>query len=162
MLEVQRLDTRIHQRSGFCCSEPSLDLYLQRCANQHQRDGISTTHVLVDTQQPERILGYYSLAAAQLLLSELDLVDRQRLPKYPVPAIRMARLAICQPAQGQGHGEWLLGHAVQRCLALRQQLGVRALLVDALHPHAAAFYRTYGFRPSQADALTLYLPLPRP
>lgn len=41
----------------------------------------------------------------------------------------------------------------------RQNLGVRALLVDALHEKAARFYRAYGFREATANSHTLYLPL---
>ncbi|WP_223846228.1 hypothetical protein [Wenzhouxiangella sp. AB-CW3] len=35
-------------------------------------------------------------------------------------------------------------------------------MVDALNEKAADFYRAYGFRPTTARALTLYLPLGTP
>lgn len=126
---------------------------------QHHRDGISTTHVLVAHAAAAEVLGFYSLAAAQVRLAELQDADRKRLPRYPVPAIRMARLAVALTQQGQGHGELLVAHAVDRCLGLRAELGVRLLIVDALHEAAAAFYGRYGFRPTTDAALTLYLPL---
>lgn len=158
---VEQLKPRRHDREGFSCGEPSLDAYLRRQAAQHHRDGISTTHVLVEAADPARILGYYTLSAAQLLLTDLQDADRKRLPDYPVPAIRMGRLAVAIDAQGQGHGEWLLAHAVARSLALREELGVRVLLVDALHARAARFYRAYGFRETMAGTRVLYLPLGR-
>lgn len=71
----------------------------------------------------------------------------------------MGRLAVSSSEQGKGHGEYLIGHAVARCLSLREQLGVRVLLVEALHESAARFYRAYGFRETAANSLTLYLPL---
>lgn len=71
----------------------------------------------------------------------------------------MGRLAVLTNEQGKGHGDYLLAHAVARCLGLREQLGVRVLLVDALHERAALFYRAYGFREATANAHTLYLPL---
>lgn len=108
---------------------------------------------------PVRILGYYSLSAAQLLLTDLQEVDRKRLRSYPAPAIRMGRLAISASEQGKGHGGYLLAHAVARCLGLREQLGVRVLLVAVLHEKAARFYRAYGFREATANSHTLYLPL---
>ena len=159
---VELLDPKRHDRSGFVCGETSLDDYLRKQAAQHHRDGISTTHVLIDINEPDRILGYYSLSAAQLKLSELSENDRRRLPRYPVPAVRMGRLAVAADQQGRGHGELLLAHAVARCLGLRAELGVRVLLVDALSEKAADFYRAYGFRPTTARALTLYLPLGKP
>lgn len=159
MLVVEQLKPRRHDREGFACGEPALDVYLRQQAAQHHRDGISTTHVLVDNADPARILGYYSLSAAQLLLTDLQQVDRKRLPNYPVPAIRMGRLAVVAGEQGRGHGEYLLAHAVARCLGLREELGVRVLLVDVLHEKAARFYRAYGFREATASLRTLYLPL---
>ena len=130
MLAVELLKPKRHDRDGFACGEPSLDDYLRTLATQHHRAGISTTHVLVDDSDSRRILGYYTLAAAQLLLSDLSEEDRRGLPRYPVPAIRMGRLAIAVSAQGQGLGDYLLAHAVARCLGLREQL--HALLLAPL------------------------------
>jgi len=159
VLAVEQLQPKRHDRNGFSCGESTLDTYLRQQAAQHHRDGISTTHVLVGDEAPGRILGYYTLSAAQLLMTELQEQDRKRLPAYPVPAIRMGRLAVASVEQGKGHGDYLLAHAVARCLGLREQLGVRVLLVDALHGKAARFYRGYGFRDTAENALTLYLPL---
>lgn len=156
---VERLDPKVHDRIGFSCGERSLDIYLREQAAQHHRDGIATTHVLVDPAMRARILGYYTLSAAQLLLSDLAETDRRHPPRYPVPAARLGRLAVATFAQGQGHGDFLLAHVVARCLDLRAQLGVRVLVVDALHEAAAAFYCAYGFRPAAVNARSLYLPL---
>ena len=159
MLVVQRLDGRIHGREGFDCGEPSLNRYLHELATQHHRAGVATTHVLVEHEAPSKILGYYSLAAAQLTSGELAPAERRRLPRHPVPVARLARLAVALGEQGHGLGESLLQDVVKRCLGLRTELGIHALLVDALHARAAAFYRRYGFRETSAGALTLYLPL---
>ena len=155
------LDARRHDRAGFTCGEPALDSYLRLYAGQHQRDGIATTHVLCDDGDPSRLLGYCTLAAAQLHLDDLEAADRKRLPAYPVPAVRLGRLAVAAAVQGKGYGPLLLGHAVNCSIALRRELGVRVLVVDALHERAAAFYRRHGFREIAGDALTLYLPLGR-
>ncbi len=159
MLVVQRLDGRVHDRKGFDCSEPSLNRYLHELASQHHRAGVATTHVMVDDMLPSKILGYYSLAAAQMSLRDLTQADKRRLPRHPIPVARLARLAVALDEQGHGLGEALLQDVVKRCLGLRTELGIHALLVDALHERAAAFYRRYGFRATAADALTLYLPL---
>lgn len=154
------LDTRWHHRDSFSCGEPTLDVYLHERAGQHQRDGIATTHVLIDDADAGCILGYCSLAAAQMNLQDLQPADRKCLPDYPVPAVRIGRLAVSGDRQGNGYGRLLLGHAVNCSLQLRQQLGVRVLLVDALHDKAVAFYRAYGFRLTIAElGQTLYLPL---
>jgi len=154
------LDKRLHDRSGFTCGVPALDDYLHRQASQHHRDGIATTHVLVDESVPGCVLGYCSLSAAQLQLEELKPQDRARLPSYPSPAIRMGRLAVSTDRQGQGYGQLLVGHAINVALAARQTLSVRMLIVDAKDTKAAGFYTSYGFRPTSSQSLTLYLPIP--
>lgn len=153
------LDGRRHDREGFACGVAALDDYLRRRAGQHQRDDIATTHVLIDEADPARILGYCALSAAQLHLQELREDDRKRLPAYPMPAIRVGRLAVSSAEQGRGYGGLLLGHAVNRALSVRQTLGVRVLIVDAKEARAAAFYESFGFRRTASGALTLYLPI---
>lgn len=160
-LQLTLLDGRRHDCASFACGIPALDHYLQRQASQHQRDGIATAHVLVDDNHPDRILGYCSLAAAQLLLQDLQPEDRKRLPAYPVPAVRVGRLAVAKAEHGKGHGRLLVGHAVNCALVLRQTLGVRVLLVDAKDERVVPFYTSLGFRLTSADARVLYLPLGR-
>lgn len=153
------LDGRRHDREGFACGVAALDDYLYRCAGQHQRDGIAATHVLIDDTEPPRVLGYCAFSAAQLHLQELREDDRKRLPAYPMPAIRVGRLAVSSAEQGRGYGGLLLGHAVNRALSVRQTMGVRVLIVDAKGGRAAAFCESFGFRRTASGALTLYLPI---
>ncbi len=94
-----------------------------------------------------------------MLLTDLKESDRRRLPRYPVPAVRMGRLAVSTSVRGKGYGGLMVGHAVDRCLNLRDELGVRVLIVDALNGNAASFYRAYGFLETSDHARTLYLPL---
>ena len=158
-LRVTLLDGKLHDRSSFSCGVAALDDYLCQRAGQHHRDGIATTHVLTDDAQPAQILGFCALSAAHLHLSELQQADLKRLPAYPVPAMRMGRLAVSASEQGKGYGQLLLGHVVNLALSVRQTMGVRVLIVDAKDAQAAAFYERYGFRPTTSTALSLYLPI---
>ncbi|MDR2881119.1 MAG: GNAT family N-acetyltransferase [Azoarcus sp.] len=153
------LDGRHHDRASFVCGVAALDDYLRQRAGQHQRDGIATTHVLIDDAQPARILGYCALSAAQLHLHELREEDRKRLPAYPVPAMRVGRLAVSRSETGKGYGQLLLGHAVNLALSVRKTMGVRVLVVDAKDAQVAVFYEGFGFRYTANAALTLYLPI---
>lgn len=161
-LRFELLEPAAHDRAAFRCGEPSLDEFLARYASQNHRSGLATTHVLVDDEQPAKILGYASVAMAEVRLESLQTEDQKRLPRYPLPALRLARLAVDATAQGQGHGEALLGFVIDRARTLRAtEIGVCLVVVDALHERAAAFYENYGFRQTAHDALTLYLPLGR-
>ncbi len=161
MLDDHPLDPAIHDRQGFACGVPALDEYLHRLAEQHRRRGISSIYVLTDSAHPERILGYYTLSAAEVDGERLSLGERKKLPRYPVPCFRMGRLACRTDQRGQGVGKLLLGCAVDRCLQARRQVAAYALLVDAKDVVATAFYLHFGFEALLDAPLTLYLPLGR-
>jgi GNAT superfamily N-acetyltransferase len=158
-LSVEELDTRRHDRVSFDCGVEVLNRYLRNLAAQHRAKGIATTFVLVDPDQPDRILGYYTLSAATLSFETLTEADRKGLPAYPIPAVRIGRLAGAASARRQGIGELLLQNAVKRILQARGTLGVFAVVVEAKDAAAEAFYRKYGFRLCNADTRQLYLPL---
>lgn len=161
MLEDQPFDPAVHDRQGFECGVSVLDEYLWRFAEQHRRRGVSSIYVLTDSAQPERILGYYTLSAAEVDGQRLTDAERKKLPRYPVPCFRMGRLACRTDQQDRGLGKLLLGCAVDRCLKARQQVAAYALLVDAKDDAAKAFYVHFGFKTLQDTPLALYLPLGR-
>jgi predicted GNAT family N-acyltransferase len=161
VLDDLPLDPAVHDRQGFECGVPALDEYLHRLAEQHRRRGISSVYVLTESAQPERILGYYTLSAAEVDGQRLAEAERKKLPRYPVPCFRMGRLACRKDQHGMGLGKILLGCAVDRCLKAREQVAAYALVVDAKDDVAKAFYVHFGFKSPQDSPLTLYLPLGR-
>ena len=156
---VEELDPKRHDRAGFECGVEPLNRYLKTLAVQHRAKGIATSFVLVDPAQPTRILGYYSLSAATLAFERLADSDRKGLPAYPIPAVRIGRLASSISGRGTGIGELLLQNAVKRTLQARGTLGVCAIVVEAKDASAEAFYRRYGFRLCDVQSRQLYLPL---
>lgn len=158
-LVVAELDRRVHDRDGFDCGEEVLNRYLRDYAAQHRTRGFSTNFVLVEHQQPSRILGYCTLSAAAIALDKLADADRKRVPAYPVPAVRIGRLAVSIDARRLGYGELLLQNAIKRMLAARETMGVFAALVEAKDERAVSFYIRYGFRVCNDEERQLYLPL---
>ena len=161
MFEECALDPERHDRNGFSCGVPVLDDYLKRYAVQHRRKGISTVYVLVESAAPALILGYYTLSAAQLDAAGLSPADQAGLPRFPVPCIRMGRLACRTDRKGQGLGKLLVGGAVTRCVDARKQIAAYAMVVDAKDETAKKFYEHYGFKSCTDSPLTLYLPFGR-
>ena len=154
MLEEKALDPAIHDRLAFDCGVAALNEYLQRFAEQHRKRGISAAYVLADSSAPAKILGYYTLSAAEVGVERLAEVDRKRLPCF-----RMGRLACRTDQHGRGIGKLLVGCAVDRCLKARRQVAAYALIVDAKDNGARGFYEHFGFKALRDAALTLYLPL---
>ena len=147
-----------HDRSAFSCGEPALDTYLQRQATQDVRRRVAKVFVTVGAM-PHRVVGYYSLSAAEFNKAELPAAAAKRLPHYPVPAAVLGRLAVDQSFQGRGLGETLLMDAIRRTLRASEAMAVHAIVVDAKHESAKAFYERYGFRSFTTMPRRLFLPL---
>lgn len=158
-LVIAELDRRVHDRDGFDCGEEVLNRYLRDYAAQHRSRGFSTTFVLVDDRQPAKILGYYALSAAAIALDKLTGADRKRVPAYPVPAVRIGRLAVSVDAMKHGYGELLLQNSIKRMLLARETMGIFAAVVEAKDQRAVSFYTKYGFRFCNDEQRQLYLPL---
>ena len=157
VLEERLLNAGVRDRNGFDCGVAELNDYLRRLADQHQRKGVSTPFVLVDTDTPREILGYYCLSATHVDAAELLEDDRKKLPRYPVPCFRMGRLAVSKTRQGQGIGKPLVACALERCLNSRRDVAAYALIVDAKDANARRFYEHYGFVAFAGAPMTLYL-----
>jgi GNAT superfamily N-acetyltransferase len=150
---------RSHNRRAFDCGDQDLNEYLDRFARQNHELGGAATFVAVPPDEPTRVLGYYSIAPASIAFERLPAGLLPRLGRYPVPAFRLARLAVDRVAQGQGLGGDLLLDAGARALAVASQVGGVALLIDAKNERAAAWYRRQQASPLVDSQLEFILPL---
>ncbi len=69
---------------------------------------------------------------------------RARLPAYPLPILRICRLAVDERDQGKGIGRFLLRAMLGLALELRDRFGCLGVVVDA-KPGAVRFYENLGF-----------------
>jgi len=145
-----------HDRAAFNSGSEPLDRYLREHVTQDIRRRVTACFVALADEQ--RIAGYYTLASASLMLTDLPAGIIKKLPRYPtVPAIRMGRLAVDQAFKGQGLGGALLADALNR--AVRSEIAAYALMVDAKDEAAAAFYQHHGFIALPESPLSLFLSL---
>jgi len=147
-----------HDRAAFSCGIAELDAYLQRRAGQDVRRRIA--RVFVCTEGGSAIVsGFYTLSALSIDVSALPEDQARKLPRHPVPAALIGRLAVDRSAQGQGLGRLLLADAVQRTLRASEQVAIHALVVDAKSESACRFYAAHGFLSLPDQPMRLFLPL---
>jgi GNAT superfamily N-acetyltransferase len=146
--------TQDHHVHSFACGESVLDDWLKRRALANNVSGASRTFVVADDDY--QVMGYYALAAGAVTHQESTRSIRQNMPD-PLPVMVLARLAVDVRAQGMKLGAALLRDAVERCVLISQNAGVRALLVHALHDQARQFYEYYGFKAAPSHPMTLML-----
>lgn len=148
-----------HDRESFHCGNTSLDNYLQKQATQDLRRRINRVYVATDPDHPAIILGYYTLSTCSIELAGLPEALSRKLPRHPVPAALIGRLAVNQSVQRSGVGRVLLANAIRRTLAVSEQIGIHALLVDAIDDDARKFYEHFGFTLFQTKEHRLFLQL---
>lgn len=86
MFEEHVLDPNQHQRHSFTCGVAALDDYLHRLALQQSKKGLAAVRVLVDSQAPQKILGFCTLSPAQVELAQFDEKAQKSCPVTPYPA----------------------------------------------------------------------------
>src|SRR5690606_13803904 len=82
----------------------------------------------------------------QLDVDELPALARKKLPRYPLPILRLARLAVDRSAQSLGLGTQLLRFVCLIASTMADDFGCAGVVVDA-KPEAVNFYGKYGFVP---------------
>lgn len=135
---LKRTDNRTSFRSGHT----DLDLFFHRYAGQNQfRHHIGVTHIAL---QEQTICGYVTIAAGSMEFDQLP--ESSTLPHhYPLPILRLGRMAVDLRYQSQGIGKLLLQQVCSLALHQKETSGCIGIFVDA-KPEVISFYQKYGFQ----------------
>jgi GNAT superfamily N-acetyltransferase len=143
------------QRQEFDCGIAELNRYVHQQMSQDAKRNIAAPFVLLNENQ---VIGFYTLSASSVNVSDLPAALIKKLPKYPlVPVALLGRLAVDKNYQKQGLGDFLLMDALKRAVVLSEQIAIMAVVVDAINDSASRFYQQYGFE--ELTANRLFLPL---
>ena len=130
-------------RTPFRCGDAALDDFLHRYAGQNQfKSHIAITLVAVDGL---RIAGYATIAGGSLRFSDVPKALRAGFPRYPIPVLRLARLAVDVDYQGRGLGRALTAAVLGQALVVRDVAGCAGVVADA-YAEVLPFYEALGFR----------------
>ena len=149
-VRIERLERRHRALLGdFQNQHVELVDYLKRYALRHaEKDMLARTYLAIDEGAgAPQLAGYFSLATVSVDREHASGVrELDRLPRFPIPGVLLARLAVDSRVQGQGLG----GHLFEQALGLTLELarngaaGFRLLVTDAKDESAARFYERYG------------------
>ena len=144
-----------HKIGDFDCGNKSLNDYLTKYAHQNELKNLSRTYLFIDNNE---VIGYITLCNAQMDFNELPDKIVNKIPKYPIPCVRIARLAVDKKHQQNGIGKQLLSFGFKKVLLISNSVGVKLIVVDA-KPESKTFYEKYGFISLPKNNLTYFLPI---
>ena len=140
----------------FDCGTEELNEFLSRYSLKNDTLGIGKTFIAFDYN--DDVVGYFTLATAQVVYGNIPDEYRGKLPKYPIPSLRIARLAVGKDLQGKGIGKWLLKQAFIKILHVAEITGLYFIIVDAKET-SKSFYEHYGFINFKDKELSYFLPV---
>ncbi|MEM8719252.1 MAG: GNAT family N-acetyltransferase [Cyanobacteria bacterium P01_G01_bin.39] len=145
-------------RSTFDSRNLQLDNYLKKYAWQNQQKRYSMTFVAT-VEDSKEIAGYYCTSASSIEFTNIPDSLKKKLPKYPAPVMLIGQLAVDRKMQGQGLGKVLLMHGLSKAVRISGEMGLFAVIVDAIDESAKEFYLKYGFIALQDAESSLILPI---
>jgi len=145
-----------HDVSAFECGNHDLNRFLKKHAYINQLSGNSTTYV---SCQNNMVAGFYSITLSSISHNRAPKKITENQPRYPIPVILLARLAVDLQHQGKGLGKGLLKDAMLRAVMVADIAGCRAFLVHAKDEQARKWYMQFGLEPSPTDPLHLMITL---
>jgi GNAT superfamily N-acetyltransferase len=161
--EFVALDTRRHDVRSFDCGSEPQTTYLRRYAARNAKLNLNRTFILPwhhprdARDRKARIAAYYTLAG----LSVTSTPEREKLPRYPVPVILLAQLAVDARFQNQGLGSRVLVHALrhaERITTSEESLPARGAVLDVASDQAMKFYAQFAFfEPFPANPARLFV-----
>ncbi len=154
---IEPLDKH-HDKADFSCGQAALDRYIKQQAGQDVRRNLARVFV-VCAQNSKSAMGFYTLSATHIMASSMLGKFSHKLPKYPIPAVLIGRLAVDSTIQKKGVGKVLLADALKRIVRARHSVAMYAAIVDAKNEQACCFYRKFGFLSFRDIPKKLFLPL---
>jgi GNAT superfamily N-acetyltransferase len=158
-IEYRQIDT-LSLPLKFDCGVHDLNNYFHRHALQNHLTDIGKTIVAVVTGEKPVVVGFYTVSTSEMVRSRLPESHMKGLPRYrALPAVLLARLAVDKSFKGQGYGQKLLMHALNRAAGISKEVAVSMVVVDAKDDEAANFYKKYEFIPLEDNPNNLFLPM---
>jgi ribosomal protein S18 acetylase RimI-like enzyme len=148
-----------HDLSRFSSGiHPSLDEWPRERARSSEALS-ARTYVVCTGDEPERVVGYFSISAAVEQRNALPSAKLRRGMPEQVPLLLIGRLAIDAAWRGRSVGSALLADALRRCLAASRIAGVRGVVAHAIDDEAVGFYERHGFMRCPLGERVMLMPI---
>lgn len=137
-----RLLNKEDDKSSFDSANYELNHFFQKYASQNQfKHYIGSTYVAMLSNI---IVGFITISASSIKVEEYKNKDIKKLPKYPLPILRVSRFAVDIRYQNKGIGKALLTFVLRLGVEQKHKFGCIGVVVDA-KTESEAYYEQFGF-----------------
>ncbi len=129
-MRIERFHKKIHNAESFSCGKRNMDDFLRL---NGASDAYGNTYVLVDEDNENEIIAYYTIQPDPVELEEWD-------EDEAITYIVLERLAVSEKYQRQGYGRRILGILIQQIITASLSFKIDALLLTPLDDQAKEYY----------------------
>jgi len=130
-------------RKQFDCGHAVINKFVHDSLVTQVKKQLSVAYVLTESDQNDRLIGFFTIAHHALDASLLSTRQLGSLPRQ-VPCARLIMLGVDQDFKHQNLGSRLMKHALAITKKSSSLMGCYGLYLDA-DPGAVGFYQKLGF-----------------
>ena len=141
--------------TDFDCGNHSLNYWFKRRALQNNIAGGTQTSVI--TNEENRITAFFSLVMGEVFIEKAHEHLRKDLDIYPIPIIKITRMAVDLDFQGLGIGKGMIKHVMKKAVEVSESIGCKAIVVDPIDDKARQFYEFMQFQSNSNEDDFMYI-----
>lgn len=133
------------KQKRFDCENKTINKFVASSLKKQVRQSLSQCFVLLDTNNDDRFIGFYTLSSFAVEAKELEALSGGSFPSR-IPCSRLIMLGVDKEYKKQGLGRLLMKSVIQKTILAADQIGIYGLFLDA-DMDAYTFYLALGFVP---------------
>jgi len=143
ILELYNPGKTYNNQKKFDCENAIINKFVASSLKKQVRDELSRAFVLLDTNDNDRFVGFYTLSSFSIKAPMLTALSKGSLPS-DIPCSRLIMLGVDINYKRRGLGKQLMKSVIQKTIAAADQIGIYGLYLDA-DEDAYTFYDNLGF-----------------
>lgn len=143
VLEKYNVTKTYPKQKQFDCQNEAINKFVAGSLKSQVRKNLSQCYVLIDTNQNDCFIGFYTLSAFSIAGTELSVLSSGSLPSR-VPCSRLIMLGVHKDYKKQGLGRLLIQSIIKNTVKASESVGIFGLYLDA-DMKAYEFYEALGF-----------------
>jgi GNAT superfamily N-acetyltransferase len=113
----------------FNCEHDAINRFAKKSMKKQVENGYSAAYVLLDLNNQERFIGFYTITTFSIVKSAFD--TPLKSSPSSVPVFRMIMLGVDKEYTNKGYGSRLLKHCFKLVLRASKEVGAKGLYLDA-------------------------------